>query len=324
MKPLRVLVTGGSGFIGVHLVGLLSEQGYSVLNIDISAPLDNRNLDLWKNISLLDKGSLASHVLDFDPNFIVHLAAITTQNAKSLAEFEVNINGTENLVLAAKNLKSLKKLLFMSTQYVNTPGIPYSEDLLKLVPYGFYGESKLISEIFIRENFHSASWTILRPATIWGPWHPVLTKGLWKLISNGRYFHPRKDSVIKAYGYVENTAWQIEKIIRLESRLTDKKTFYLADNNMSQKEWVEGFVLKLRNHNLREIPRFILFFASEIGEVLKKFNIPFPLYKSRYRNLMTTNPSPITKTQDLLGSTPFEFQDGINRTCLWLKHKREC
>ena len=104
MPPLKVLVTGGSGFIGIHLVSLLSEQGYSVLNIDIRPPLNKRNLDLWKKCSLLDRESLESHMLEFNPDFIVHLAAITTQDAKSLSEFEINIKGTENLVLAAKNL----------------------------------------------------------------------------------------------------------------------------------------------------------------------------------------------------------------------------
>lgn len=318
-KPLKALITGGSGFIGIHLVRLLRQKGYQVGNIDIAAPLDDRNLDVWKNISLLDRDSLTNYVLSFNPDFIVHLAAKTTQDAIGLNEFEVNIAGTENLVLTSKDLKNLKKFIFASTQYVNTPGLPKSENLAELIPYGFYGESKLMGEVLIRENLQNIPWTIVRPTTIWGPWHHILSEGLWRQISDGRYFHPRQDNVVKAYGYVENTAWQIEKIISLDSKLTNYQTFYLADDNMAQKDWVEAFVVKLSNRTLRVIPRCILFLASEIGEMAKKFNIAFPLYRSRFRNLMTSNPSPIAKTHEILGTPPIRFQEGIDRTVSWLE-----
>jgi nucleoside-diphosphate-sugar epimerase len=319
MPPLKVLVTGGSGFIGIHLVNLLREQKYLVLNLDISVPIDNRNTDLWKNTSVTDYEALVREILEFDPNFIVHLSATTTQNARSLQEFEVNIQGTKNLIEIANRLNHLEKLIFTSTQYVNTPGHPLSDDLSKLLPYGFYGQSKLLGEELIRSNFASTAWTIIRPTNIWGPWHPILVNGLWKQISKGRYLHPLNDQSIKAYGYVENTVWQIAKIIRLENNLTDEKTFYLADANLPQTEWVGGFVERLTKHKMRKIPKIFLFILSEVGEALSKVGITFPLYRSRYRNLVTTNPSPLENTFNTLGPVPIGVNDAINRTCEWLE-----
>jgi len=321
VKSIRVLVTGGSGFIGIHLVDLLRNQNYTVLNLDIRAPIDDRNIDLWRNVSVIDIELLSKQILEFDPHYIVHLSATTTQDAKSLEDFEVNIQGTQNLVDVANNLPSLRKLIFASTQYVNNPGYPISEDLSKLVPYGTYGESKLVGEKIVRNSFLGASWIIIRPTTIWGPWHPILVSGLWKQISNGLYFHPRNDQSIKAYGYVENTAWQIEKLMRLENSLTDKETFYLADANLVQREWVESFVQRLRKRKMRKIPKTFLFFLSEFGEILCKVRIPFPLYRSRYRNLVTSNPSPLDKTLSVLGQVPVRVDDAVNRTCNWLEEK---
>jgi GlcNAc-P-P-Und epimerase len=318
---MKVLVTGGSGFIGVHLVDLLRNQKYTVLNLDISKPINNTNIDLWRNVSVTDKELLAKQILEFDPNYIIHLSATTTQNAISLEDFTVNIQGTQNLIEVANNLTSLKKLIFTSTQYVNTPGYPFSDDSSKLVPYGFYGESKLVGEEFIRKTFASSSWTIIRPTTIWGPWHPILSNGLWKQISKGRYFHPRHDIAVKAYGYVENTAWQIERLMQLENSFTDQQTFYLADANLAQRAWVESFVQRLTKQRMRKIPKFVLFAMSEFGEILGKAGIAFPLYRSRFRNLITSNPSPVEKTHALIGQVPIGFDAAVDRTCIWLEEE---
>lgn len=315
----RILVTGGSGFIGVHLIESLILQNYEVMNIDIQAPINGRNLDSWKNVSITDTDYLRRESFKFDPHYIVHLGATTTQNATSLLDFEVNIKGTENILGIANSLKHLKKIVFTSTQYVNSPGHPHSEDAKKLHPYGFYGESKLLGEQMTQQILQNSGWTIIRPTTIWGPWHPILTDGLWKQILRGRYFHPKGDESIKAYGYVKNTAWQISQLLEIDNILTDKKIFYVGDENISQDKWVGDFVLRLTNRKMRRIPRFNLFILSEVGELLSNLGIRFPMYRSRYRNLITSNPSPLDNTLELLGPSPISFEDAVDETCSWLE-----
>ncbi len=319
MSEKRVLITGGSGFIGVHLVSALIEQGYSVLNVDVRAPVDGINSDLWCDCSILNYELFRDIISSYSPNFIVHLAATTTQNATNLEEFEVNIKGTKNILEVANSLGNLKKLVFTSTQYVNSPGHPYSEYLEELCPYGYYGESKLLGEKMTRDLLHNLSWIIIRPTTIWGPWHPILTDGLWKQILNGRYFHPKGDEAIKTYGYVKNTAWQIVRLLEMEISCTDKKVFYIGDENIRQDRWVSAFVTRLTNQRMRNVPKTILFILSEIGELLSKFGIKFPLYRSRYRNLVTSNPSPLQKTLTLLGPSPISFEVAVDETCTWLE-----
>ena len=315
----RILVTGGSGFIGVHLVEKLIKQNYKVLNLDIKPPVDNVNLASWRKVSIINKEQLQIQILGFDPHYIVHLAATTTQEAKSLDDFEVNIKGTQNLLDISSMLTNLKKFIFTSTQYVNSPGYPISEILEELSPYGFYGESKLFGEKMTRDLLQNSSWTIIRPTTIWGPWHPILAKGLWKQILKGRYFHPKRDSAVKAYGYVKNSAWQIIGLMEMENNFTDKKVFYIGDENILQDRWVRGFVTRLTGQKMRKVPRIILYIISEIGERLNNLGIKFPLYRSRYRNLVTSNPSPLEATLELLGPSPIALEMAVEETCSWLE-----
>lgn len=319
MNSHKVLVTGGSGFIGIYLVELLRQRNYTVLNLDIKKPIDNKNLDLWTNVSLLEKDSLGEYVAKFNPNYIVHLGATTTQNAKSLDDFEVNIKGTQNILDISSMLTNLKKFVFTSTQYVNSPGYAISEILDELKPYGFYGDSKLLGEKMTADSLQDSSWTIIRPTTIWGPWHPILAKGLWKQILKGRYFHPKSDTAVKAYGYVKNSAWQIVSLMEMENSLTDKKVFYIGDENISQDKWVSAFVFRLTNRKMRRIHKSNLFILSEIGELLNKFGIKSPIYRSRFRNLITSNPSPLDNILKLLGPPPILFEEAVDETCAWLE-----
>lgn len=315
----RILVTGGSGFIGVHLIGDLIKRNYKVLNIDIKPPVDNMNLDSWQKVSIINKDQLRVQIIDFDPHYIVHLAATTTQDTKSIDDFEVNIKGTHNLLDISSQLTNLKKFIFISTQYVNSPGYPISEILEELRPYGFYGESKLLGEKMTQDLLQNSSWTIIRPTTIWGPWHPILAEGLWKQILKGRYFHPKRDSAIKAYGYVKNSVWQIIGIMEMENNYTDKKVFYIGDENILQEKWVGRFVTRLKGQKMRKIPRIILYMISEVGEGLAKLGIKLPLYRSRYRNLVTSNPSPLEATIELLGPSPIALDIAVEETCSWLE-----
>jgi nucleoside-diphosphate-sugar epimerase len=315
----RVLVTGGSGFIGIHLVKMLHSRGYRVLNLDVQAPIDGRHLDLWVNCSILNLEIMQGLVADFSPEAIIHLAAVTTQNAKNINEFEVNLLGTENLIKVANELCDFQKFIFASTQYVNTPGLSLTSTEQPSKPYGFYGESKVLGELMLKSKLIKPNWTIIRPTTIWGPWHSILIDGLWKQIANGRYFHPANDRAVKCYGYVENTAWQIVRLLELSQDETACKVFYLGDENLLQSNWVGLFVSKLNGKEMREIPKFLLFVLSEFGEWLGKFGIKFPIYRSRYRNLLTTNPSPIDDTLKLLGPSPIGLEAAVEETCVWLK-----
>lgn len=318
----KVLVTGGSGFIGVHVAEELINRGYNVLNLDISAPIDGTHNKNWKDVSILDTTSLTREFENFEPTYVIHLAAVTAQDAKSLTDFEVNITGTRNVLRLCKETPSVSKVIFTSTQYVNRAGIKLPDELIDYEPFGLYGQSKLQNEKDIHSEMNFDNWIIVRPTAIWGKWHPILTKGLWMQILKGRYLHPSGDQAVKPYGFVRNTAWQYAQLLELPNAVTDRKTFYLADKVQGQSNWVRMFI-EAFGCKYREVPKTLLFLISKIGDLAKSVGFPFPLYKSRYQNMMQTNPIDLTETIDLLGKSPIFDSVGVEEVARWIMEPRD-
>jgi len=169
----KVLVTGGSGFIGTNLVDALLKEGATVLNLDQSKPLKEEHLASWKGVDILDYANLERAILNFDPEVIVHLAAVTDLDGTTDEYYKSNIVGTQNIIEIAKKVKALKRVLYTSSMYVCQPGyIPKNYDDYK--PHTVYGESKVKGELMVKAIKDPAySWVIIRPSSIWGPWFSV-------------------------------------------------------------------------------------------------------------------------------------------------------
>src|ERR1700759_3227779 len=113
----KLLVTGGSGFIGINLINSLSGH-YSILNVDKKPPADAKQKIFWKDIDILDYNVLENEILNFEPDYIIHLAAITDLNGKDSGYYNANVQGTWNIVKICERLNKLKKVIFTSSMYV--------------------------------------------------------------------------------------------------------------------------------------------------------------------------------------------------------------
>ena len=106
---MKILITGGSGFIGTNLVSYFIKS-HDVLNIDINEPKIKQHLQYWVNIDINDYDRLNIAVQDFNPDYIIHLAARTDLKGSSVDDYTSNVKGVENIVNVAKQIKSLKKI----------------------------------------------------------------------------------------------------------------------------------------------------------------------------------------------------------------------
>ncbi|MCB0410748.1 MAG: NAD(P)-dependent oxidoreductase, partial [Flavobacteriales bacterium] len=226
----NVLITGGSGFIGVNLIELLIKQSnYSILNIDVKKPPIKEHLSVFKMISILDKHSLIKAIEDFKPEIVIHLSARTDTDPKTtLKDYEVNTLGSYNLIEALEKCPSIKRVIFTSTQFVNQyHGTPeHDEDF---APHTVYGESKVLMEQRIRQSNLPFEWVIIRPTNIWGPWHIRYPYEFWNVLSKGLYIHPGGEKVMRSYGYVGNVVWQILHMMNAESNKINHQVFYVGD-----------------------------------------------------------------------------------------------
>ena len=168
---MKCIVTGGCGFIGTHLIDELIKRNYEVLNIDIKPPILESHLAYWKERELLDCEALVADFQNFEPKYVIHLAARTDTLSDSLDDYVVNTQGTDNVLLAIKACRCVERAIICSTQFVNQyQGAPRDE--LDFAPHTAYGESKVINEKAVRAANLECLWTIIRPTNIWGPWHP--------------------------------------------------------------------------------------------------------------------------------------------------------
>src|SRR5688572_7364520 len=94
----KVLVTGGSGFIGTNLVEALLQKGNVVVNLDSAKPPKDAHLQFWKQVDILDAAKLEAEILKFEPEVILHLAAVADLDGKDMAHYSANVEGTQNIV----------------------------------------------------------------------------------------------------------------------------------------------------------------------------------------------------------------------------------
>jgi UDP-glucose 4-epimerase len=179
-KNIKAVVTGGAGFIGSHIVEELIVRNWQIKIIDdlstgrienIKPFLSEKNVDYVQgsitNLPLLEK-----HIYGMD--YIFHEAAIPSVPRSidnPLASNEANINGTLNVLIAARN-NHVKKVVFASSSsvYGDTPTLPKKEDMIPN-PQSPYAVNKLAGEYYCRvfNTVYKLPTICLRYFNVYGP-----------------------------------------------------------------------------------------------------------------------------------------------------------
>lgn len=166
----KVFITGGVGFLGVHLSRLLLKKGYDVTLFDL-ASLDAKDLkgkvkEVQGDIRNDESVKKAMRGADY----VVHAAAALPIQRTREKIYSVNVDGTRNVLEAAKKHK-VKRVVFISTTavYGVPKHLPEKEDA-PLDPIGFYGESKAKAEkLCLEYQKNGLEVNILRPKSFLGP-----------------------------------------------------------------------------------------------------------------------------------------------------------
>jgi UDP-glucose 4-epimerase len=163
----NILVTGGAGYIGSHIVEELVKKNFLKIFIvdDLSTGhkrLINKKATFIKaniNKTQLIKKIILKNKIDT----IIHLAAktiVTESEKKPKLYYKDNVLGTSSLLDAAKN-SSVKNFLFSSTAAVYGSKIRYVNEKSKTLPDSVYGKTKLQAEDLVKRNFKK-NYIILR------------------------------------------------------------------------------------------------------------------------------------------------------------------
>lgn len=322
----RILITGGSGFIGTNLVGHFTERGDEVLNLDIAAPRNAAHRKYWYKNDLIEPEPLRAVVKDFAPEFIVHMAARTDLEGRSVGDYRPNTVGVENLVAAVEGLSSLRRIIFASSRLVCRIG--YSpRDECDYCPSTPYGESKVIGEQIVRDATVRipCPWLIVRPTSIWGPWFDVPYKTFFLVIAAGRYVHPGSGRVLKSFGFVSNTVHQIQCLLDAQSGAVYGKTFYLADYPPIDIALMANSITGALNvPPIRTVDHRIIRFVAALGDAAKNLGWRNPpLTSFRLDNLLTPMVHDLEPLQTIVGKLPYTMEMGVSATIDWLRIRGE-
>jgi len=175
---MKILVTGGVGFIGSHIVDAYINLGYKVVVIDNLSTGFRKNLNPKAKFYKVDIGDLPKIEKIFQkekPQIVNHHAAIA-EVVKSLRDplptLNVNVIGTINLLLVAGKIR-VKKFIFSSTGgaiYGQPDKIPADENT-PAIPLSPYGLSKLLGEECIKfyAKHYGFDYLIFRYPNVYGP-----------------------------------------------------------------------------------------------------------------------------------------------------------
>ncbi len=177
MKKEKILITGGSGFVGTNLINKLSNHNYDIFSLDIVSPKKIIEKINYIDMDIRSK-EIESLIKKINPKTIIHLAAqasVSVSARDPQLDNDINLNGSLNLFIKSIN-SELEKFIFFSTG-----GAIYGEEIGKKFnendvpkPLSPYGISKLNFENYLNyfssQGISRSDITILRPSNIYGKW----------------------------------------------------------------------------------------------------------------------------------------------------------
>ena len=324
MSQRRLLVTGGSGFIGTNFIlEAHRRNGAEILNLDIAPPklppksATPAKSGSYRRCDVLDYKSLGRCFDEFQPTHVVHFAARTDCFGSKVDEYAVNHVGTQHVAAAIKRTSSVQNAVFTSTQYVVGPG-PLPQHDQDFRPHTTYGQSKVLSEKAVRDARLNCTWAIIRPTNIWGRWHPRYPTEFWRVLKQGRYVHlgGKRNAL---YGYVGNVVDQVMTLLGREDGAHSGSVLYLGDPPIDLFDWANAFSLELTGRPVRVVPRPALKALAKVGDVVVRSGGKFPIFSSRYRSMTEDYVTPMEPTFEALGRAQISMHEGVRETVSWLR-----
>lgn len=181
----RILVTGGAGFIGSHLIDKLLNLNFEVASLDAKISfIDNpkyykKCLKLRENylktpsktylVDIRNEEKVKKAINDFKPEVIAHLAALPLTRIAEKYNHDlvsINLNGSINVLRAFEKSKA-RRIIYTSSSmvYGYSRNGPQLEDCI-LNPENLYGATKAAGEYFVKQS--KKEWVIVRPTSVYG------------------------------------------------------------------------------------------------------------------------------------------------------------
>jgi UDP-glucose 4-epimerase len=312
----RYLITGIAGFIGSTLAHTLVEQGHEVCGIDNLSTGNLENLaDIRHSISfqkmdLQDVAGIRSACDGID--YILHqgaLASVPRSVKDPLTSHESNINGTLNLLIAARDAR-VRRIVYAasSSAYGDQPVQPKQEDMPPL-PLSPYAVQKLTCEYYIQSFYraYGLEGVCLRYFNIFGPrqaadspYSGVIAQFTFKMMAGQTPTIFGDGLTSRDFNYVDNAVSANLLACEAPSTVATGRVFNIGTG---------------RSHTLNEVYTAI---ADQLGFRAK------PIYGPPREGDIKHSLADITRATKELGYQPrAHFHDGLKKTVAWYLEEKE-
>ncbi|MEN2985382.1 MAG: NAD(P)-dependent oxidoreductase [Thermodesulfovibrionaceae bacterium] len=315
---MKALVTGGTGFIGSHLVEALIKYGYDVSCI-VRNPsrlrfLQGLNVNLIK-ADLSDKNSLRK--VDWDFDYIFNISGVTKATHPE-EFFQSNYIGTKNLVETVAEVNSkVKRFIHVSSLAAVGPcinGKPVTEQT-EPHPVSEYGKSKLLGERAVEFFKNKIPVTIIRPPAVYGPRDSDFLT-FFKFINKGFIFYFKEG--VYSLVYIDDLIEGI--ILATHSDKAVSECFFIADNQPYTTEEIIRVISDALKKNTLKI-KVSENIAKIFIRVFQKFNKRSIINTDKLKELI--QPCWVCSTEKaerMLGyKSKTKLKEGILWTAKWYK-----
>ncbi|RQH12170.1 NAD-dependent epimerase/dehydratase family protein [Okeania hirsuta] len=324
----KVLVTGGKGFLGSHIVSQLSAAGNNV-RIFARPPatgIPNNNSSekydvVWGDIR--DAKAVEKAVEGVDN--VIHVVSNFRKGGSDDKEAHaVNVEGTNHVLEAAKR-HNVKHLIHCSTIGVHGTvlEIPANEKT-PFNPTDLYQETKLIAEKRVWEFYRETGLpiTVIRPISLFGPGDRRMLK-LFKMIQKGRFVIVGDGEVLFHPSYIDDVVRGFLLCLNNEKAIGEVFIFggegYLTLNELCKLIATE---LGVKPPNIRVPLGPVLTLATLCEKVCVPLNIEPPLHRRRVSFFQNNRAFSIGKSKEVLGFEPqYSIKEGIQKTRDWYREQ---
>jgi len=326
----NILVTGGTGFIGIPLVKKLHELGHKLKLL----VRENSNTTPFKELKdidyiigdVQDNSSLEKAVNNVDA--IYHLAAYTGIWARDKSiYYDINVKGTENIAKIA--LKNNLKLYYVSsfTALGPTPSEPVDETHENEIFCMEYEKSKSQAKILVKELIPKGlKVMIFYPGIVYGPGDFNVFGRMLFDVMRGKLFPlgacPGKGESMTCLTYVNDATNALTNVLNREDLFGED--FILGGENVPFREYFDLIAKIGRNKTARKFPFPVAMAYAWLLEVKAKFNkkIPF-LTRPTLKAIKFHRSYSSEKAIDKFGYKITPLREGLEETINWYKEYNE-
>jgi dihydroflavonol-4-reductase len=312
-----IAITGGSGFIGSHLVNFMKDKGFRARVLINKTDL--KRDDIEKFYGSINNEQVIKKILE-GVNIVFHLASALGNRIISNEEFlNINKNGTETLLKIAVE-QGVEKVVHFSSAgvYGKSSGlIPLKEDNI-LNPIDIYEKSKLEGEKIALSYTDKLNISIIRPGWAYGEGDRRTFK-LIKQINSGLFFIVGKGNKLQSPIYIDDL---IEAVYEIASKGGNGEIYNAGGTSIPIKIMVNQIAKSLKKKILPlKMPLFLIYPPAFLLEKLFSFfNKEAPLTTSKLAFFIRGKPLNSDKLNNELNIKPeTSFSEGIKKAIKWYK-----